>query len=414
MSGTYGKAARQRLNLAPVPRESGSVDRLLDNSRQVLRLDLIDDNPRNVRGRLGPDDEDLRALAASIAAHGLLQAPVVRRSPADPDRGVVVLGQRRVAAHRLLGREEIEVIVRRFDDRQAFVASCVENVQRVQLSPREEMDMVGVLIDELGSQEAAAREVGRSKTWVTKRVRVLSLPALAAAVERGELSLDHAYDLLTRARDEDGVLADLARVRAGQQTQRATRARGAPIDAVDVERDRSDDVAPVSGRNLSGDATRPTTNPPGQRDADGPPPQQQPVATETTTSSGSPVSGRNLSGDATAAPVVGAVYTPAPKPGPSATVAAPVAQPPTAMRQVAIAAASADTNMVALDEDVDVAVAPRQGVVSLRLLSSSESDIAAAAKALAEAFGDRLEIARGDPGRKGTYLIYATLRVLAP
>ncbi len=269
MSMKFGKASNRRLTLAAVPRESGAADRLLDNSRQMVALDLIDDNPRNPRTQV--DGESVRELAASIAEHGLLQAPVVRRHPDDPDRYMVVLGARRVAAHRLLGRDEMEVIVRRLDDVQAFIASCVENVQRVELSPREEMDMIGVLIDELGSQEAAARALGKSPTWLSKRKRVLAAPALAAAVERGEISLDHAYDLLARSPDEATALAHLERVRVGQQNQGTTRealaprprpaveaaAPGAPPVPTPAQPGSAPTVeagqAPISARNLTGE-----------------------------------------------------------------------------------------------------------------------------------------------------------------
>ncbi len=265
MSMHFGKASNRRLTLAAVPRESGAADRLLDNSRQMVRLDLIDDNHRNPRKRT--DEESLRELAGSIAEHGLLQAPVVRRHPDDPDRYMVVLGSRRVAAHRLLGRDEIEVIVRRLEDGQAFIASCVENVQRVELSPREEMDMIGVLIDELGSQEAAARALGKSPTWLSKRKRVLAAPALAAAVERGDISLDHAYDLLARAPDEATVLAHLERVRVGEESQGTTRdaltPRSRPIAVAPTapSASRTEPTAeggvPISDRNL--DATQSLT-----------------------------------------------------------------------------------------------------------------------------------------------------------
>jgi len=221
MTMNFNKVSSRRLALAAVPRESGAADRLLDNSRQMIRLDLIDGNPRNPRSHI--DEATLRELAASIAEHGLLQAPVVRRHPENPDRYMVVLGARRVAAHRLLGREEIEAIVRRLDDQQAFLASCVENVQRVELSPREEMDIIGVLVDELGSQEVAARALGKSPTWLSKRKRVLGSPAVAAAVERGEISLDHAYDVITRSPDEATALAQMERIRAGSQNQGMTR-----------------------------------------------------------------------------------------------------------------------------------------------------------------------------------------------
>ena len=266
----FGKASTRRLALAAVPRESSAADRLLDNSRQMVPLALIDDNPRNPRTRI--DQESVDELAASIAEHGLLQAPVVRRHPDDPARYMVVLGSRRIAAHRLLGRDEIEVIVRRLDDQQAFLASCVENVQRVELSPREEMDMIGVLVDELGSQEAAARALGKSPTWLSKRKRVLAVPAMAAAVERGEISLDHAYDLIARSPDEAVALAHLERVRAGRQNQGATRdalaprQRPAPTTATNSAppshsapalSQRVPTVDPVSGRNP--DARHPGT-----------------------------------------------------------------------------------------------------------------------------------------------------------
>jgi ParB/RepB/Spo0J family partition protein len=223
MSNTmkFGKAAKNRLTLSAVPRESSAVDRLLDNSRQVVRLDTIDDNPRNPRAER--DDADLRELSESIAEHGLLQAPVVRRSPEDPNRYMVVMGARRVAAHRLLGRDEIEVIVRRFDDQQAFLVSCVENLQRVQLSPREEMDLIGVLSDELGSGDAVARALGKSKAWVSKRRRIVGSPAFAAAVERGEIAIEHAYDVLAGSPSEAAAIAALERVRGGAETRAQTR-----------------------------------------------------------------------------------------------------------------------------------------------------------------------------------------------
>ena len=295
----FGKASNRRLALAAVPRESSAADRLLDNSRQMVPLALIDDNPRNPRTRM--DEESVGELAASIAEHGLLQAPVVRRHPDDPGRYMVVLGSRRVAAHRLLGRNEIEVIVRRLDDRQAFLASCVENVQRVELSPREEMDMIGVLVDELGSQEAAARALGKSPTWLSKRKRVLAAPALAAAVERGELSLDHAYDLIARSPDEATALAHLERIRGGQQNQGATRGAltprprpavaGLPSDPTPADHRRASAVGPVSDRNPDGrPPAAPGTAPPSPAACDR---ASDPAAIEAPAPREAPVSDRN-------------------------------------------------------------------------------------------------------------------------
>ncbi len=251
----FGKAAKNRLNLSAVPRETGAVDRLLDNSRQIVRLELIDDNPRNPRAER--DDAELRELAESIAEHGLLQAPVVRRHPEDPDRYMVVMGARRVAAHRVLGRDEIEVIVRRFDDQQAFLVSCVENLQRVQLSPREEMDLIGVLSDELGSGDAVARALGKSKAWVSKRRRIVNSPAFAAAVERGEIAVEHAYDVLAGSASDEEAVARLERVRGGSETRAQTRgakrgARATARGSAGVPGTDSPETSSVSRRNSHG------------------------------------------------------------------------------------------------------------------------------------------------------------------
>jgi ParB-like chromosome segregation protein Spo0J len=86
------------------------------------------------------------------------------------------------------------------------------------------MDLVGVLMEELGSQEAAARALGKSASWLSKRKRVLAQPVLAAAVAAGEITLDHAYDVLTHARTERGMVAHLRRIKAGEQSQDQTRA----------------------------------------------------------------------------------------------------------------------------------------------------------------------------------------------
>jgi ParB/RepB/Spo0J family partition protein len=253
MSMDFGKVARRRLSLATVPRESDQVDRLIDNSRQMIRLDRIVDNASNPRTSM--DDAALRELAASIAEHGLLQAPVVRRHPEQPDHYLVVLGARRVAAHRLLGREEVEVIVRRLDDQQSFLALCVENLQRVALTGQEELDLVGVLIETLGSQEAAAQALAKSPTWISKRKRVLTTPVLASAVAAGEITLDHAYDVLTRAHGIQGVQAHLAWIRAGVQSQEETRETGRS----QRRKQRVIDPLPeeVSDRNLVGLANSP-------------------------------------------------------------------------------------------------------------------------------------------------------------
>lgn len=365
MSMHFGKAAGRRLALAEVPRESGAADRLLDNSRQMLRLDLIDDMPRNPRTAM--DAAALRELAESIAEHGLLQAPVVRRNPDDPDRYLTVLGARRIAAHRLLGREEIEVIVRRLDDRHAFLASCVENVQRVQLTAREELDLIGVLVDELGSQDAAARALGKSKSWLSKRKRLLERPALAAAVERGDLSIDHAYDVLTRSRDEGEAIEHLERVRAGVQTQTRTRTM-APVRPRAGGPGGDAPLPAVSGRNWPA--------PPDPSAGDPPPAMAHPSAVAfpgAGTEAPSAVRGREEGQvDPTIAPQAASAATPIPRdaPAPPILTRDPVDAPTPARAEDGDLIALADLRVMRL------ATNPGARVPRAALLQALRTDLA--------------------------------------
>jgi hypothetical protein len=91
----------------------------------------------------------------------------------------------------------------------------------------DELDLVGVRIETLGSQEADTHALAKSPAWISKRKRVLASPALASAVAASDLGFDHAYDILTYARGSQAVQAHLARVKPGIESQNDTRA-GAP------------------------------------------------------------------------------------------------------------------------------------------------------------------------------------------
>jgi len=111
------------------------------------------------------------------------------------------------------------------------------------------LDLVGVLVETLGSQEAAAQALAKSPTWVSKRKRVLASPALASAVAAGEITLDHAYDVLTHARGTQGIQTHLARVRAGAESQDETRNTGRSLRR---ERPKVEPLPEeVSARNLA-------------------------------------------------------------------------------------------------------------------------------------------------------------------
>src|SRR5690242_9592433 len=119
-----------------------SLRALTDAPREVLvagsrMLPLAEIYPNMLQPRTHFDAALLDELAADIAAHGLLQPPIVR--PRSSGEGYeIVAGERRYQAARLAGLEAIPVLVRQLSDDEARVISLVENLQREDLSEADE------------------------------------------------------------------------------------------------------------------------------------------------------------------------------------------------------------------------------------------------------------------------------------
>jgi len=153
-----------------------------------IPLGRIEASPFQPRKRM-PDDE-LRDLADSIVAHGVLQ-PILVTETLDGYR--LIAGERRLRAARLAGLERIPAIVRQLADHEQLEIALVENIQRADLNPMEEADAYRQLIDEFGlSQEDVSRRVGRARSSVANTLRLLDLaPAVQAAIREGEITEGH-------------------------------------------------------------------------------------------------------------------------------------------------------------------------------------------------------------------------------
>jgi ParB family transcriptional regulator, chromosome partitioning protein len=187
-----------------------------------LPVDAIRPNPRQPRRRFEP--EAAAGLAASVRAEGVLQ-PVVVRSHADGGWELIA-GERRWRAAREAGLSTVPALVREADDRDTLLLSLVENVAREQLSAVEEARAYALLSDEfdLGLAEIAER-VGRSKSSVSNRIRLLELPDdVLWMVARGELTEGHARAVLA-VPDHEGRRRLARRIaRTGMSVRAAERA----------------------------------------------------------------------------------------------------------------------------------------------------------------------------------------------
>lgn len=159
-----------------------------------LPVDQIHANPRQPRRRFEPDAAT--GLASSVRAQGLLQPVVVR--PRPEGGWELIAGERRWRAAKDAGLPNLPALIRTADDRDSLLLSLVENVAREQLSAVEEARAYAVLLDEFGlSLGGVAERVGKAKSTVSNRVRLLELPEdVLWMLARGELTERHARAVL--------------------------------------------------------------------------------------------------------------------------------------------------------------------------------------------------------------------------
>ena len=135
------------------------------------------------------DAEELAALTASVAEHGVIQ-PIV-------DGYQLVAGERRLRAAIAAGLERIPAVVRQLADRDQLELALVENLQRSDLDPVEAAMAYRQLIDEFGlSQDDVAERVSRARSTIANTLRLLDLsPTVQAAIVDGRLSEGHGRAL---------------------------------------------------------------------------------------------------------------------------------------------------------------------------------------------------------------------------
>ncbi len=159
-------------------------------------------NPRLTRKHF--DEHSLAQLASSIRERGLLQPVLVKQK----GKGfLLAAGGRRLRAAKIAGLTEIPALLTDQDPLQVFL---VENLQRKDLSPTEEAEGYGRLVEQHGyTREQIAEKVGKSAYDVATslvRTKVAGKAALSPRARRAvryvrrnfkrDISLDHVADVV--------------------------------------------------------------------------------------------------------------------------------------------------------------------------------------------------------------------------
>lgn len=167
---------------------------LLETSRVLyLPAEEIGVNPAQPRKQF--DREGLEELAASIAAHGILQPLSVRRTAGGYE---LISGERRLRAAKLAGLSQVPCLVVAADAQESSLLALIENIQRRDLNFWEEAQALQTLLQATGlSQEALAQKLGKSQSALANKLRLLKLPApVLELLCRNGLTERHARALL--------------------------------------------------------------------------------------------------------------------------------------------------------------------------------------------------------------------------
>lgn len=151
--------------------------------------------PNSQQPRQTFNDESLADLARSIEEHGIIQPLIV--VPADNGYELIA-GERRLRAAKVINLLEVPVIIRDAKELKKLELALVENVQRDNLNVIEEALAYQKLMQDFSlTQEDVAKKVGKSRSLVANKVRLLTLPVeVKRAINMGQISEGHGRTLL--------------------------------------------------------------------------------------------------------------------------------------------------------------------------------------------------------------------------
>ncbi|MCC6805803.1 MAG: ParB/RepB/Spo0J family partition protein [Deltaproteobacteria bacterium] len=196
--------------------ETSVVDRRIEGTTRLggavtVSLTRIERDPNQVRQEMDLGSDEMKELAESISAHGILQPlTVFYDRPAEVYR--IISGERRYHAAKLAGLESVPCLVRDRPPTGAEITQLqlIENLHRKGMSPLDEAAAYRALNESHNLKlDEIAKQVGKSKAHVSKALRLSNLPddikSAVSTSKQGEnaLSFEHLYEVAKKTSPDE-------------------------------------------------------------------------------------------------------------------------------------------------------------------------------------------------------------------
>jgi len=164
------------------------------SSINEVEMSLIFANPNQPRSHF--DEEALTELASSIRELGVISPITLRQN--DDGTYLIIAGERRFRASKLVGLKTIPAYVKTAADEQVMEMALIENIQREDLNAIEIALTFYRLMEEYKlTQERLSERVGKKRATIANYLRLLRLPAeIQMGLKDKKIDMGHARAIL--------------------------------------------------------------------------------------------------------------------------------------------------------------------------------------------------------------------------
>ena len=187
--------------------EESYVKDISKNSNIVKEIEIDKIVPNPYQPRKIFDETGLKELANSIKQQGLIQPIIV---VADEDEYVLIAGERRLRAHKILKKDKIKAIIIDFDLTKLREYAIIENLQREDLNVLDLATSLYELIEEHNyTHDEVANIISKSRSYVTNILRMLKLSDYAKEkLKENKITFGHAKNIVTLDEDTQKMIVD--------------------------------------------------------------------------------------------------------------------------------------------------------------------------------------------------------------